>query len=186
MPSEEIIDGLRMAMAKGESLMQAMMSFYNAGYSKQDVEAAARMLSQQPGFSQAQTQQRQSPTNVNQNVQKQPSALQPQSKGQFQGEEKQRVSSYGQSPQQEDKSQPKKLTPQIQNPAQMQATPGRAGKPKQRVSKYAKNKHSSMITVVLIIILILLIAVLVSLFLFKDVVSDFLGGLLTRTLFGFL
>lgn len=46
MSREEIVDGLRLAMNKGENLMQAMMSFYNAGYSKDDVEAAARELTQ--------------------------------------------------------------------------------------------------------------------------------------------
>ena len=43
---EEIVEGLRFAMNKGESLLKAMMSFYNAGYSKLEVEEAARMLSQ--------------------------------------------------------------------------------------------------------------------------------------------
>jgi len=54
MPKEEIIEGLKYAVAKGESLPEAMMSFYNAGYSKEEIEEAARILqapqlpSQQP------------------------------------------------------------------------------------------------------------------------------------------
>jgi hypothetical protein len=44
MVKEEIIEGLKYAVAKGETLPEAMMSFYNAGYSKQDIEEAARAL----------------------------------------------------------------------------------------------------------------------------------------------
>ena len=44
MPKEEIIEGLKYALARGESLPKAMMSFYNAGYSKEDIEEAARIL----------------------------------------------------------------------------------------------------------------------------------------------
>jgi hypothetical protein len=44
MVKEEILEGLKYALAKGESLPQAMMSFYNAGYLKKDIEEAARVL----------------------------------------------------------------------------------------------------------------------------------------------
>jgi len=42
---EDIIRGLEGAMSKGETLEKAMYSFYNAGYKKEDVEAAATALS---------------------------------------------------------------------------------------------------------------------------------------------
>src|SRR3989338_2375976 len=45
MPKEDIIRGLEGAMSKGESLEKAMYSFYNAGYKKEDVEAAMHALS---------------------------------------------------------------------------------------------------------------------------------------------
>ena len=44
MPKEEIIAGLKYAVAKGDLLPKAMMSFYNAGYLKKDIEEAARAL----------------------------------------------------------------------------------------------------------------------------------------------
>jgi hypothetical protein len=44
MVKEEILEGLKYALAKGEPLPQAMMSFYNAGYLKKDIEEAARVL----------------------------------------------------------------------------------------------------------------------------------------------
>ena len=39
-----ILGGLKGALARGESLRQAMMSFYNAGYKKEEIEEAARAL----------------------------------------------------------------------------------------------------------------------------------------------
>ena len=52
MPKEEIIEGLRTAVSKGESLEKAMTSFYNAGYKKEDIEAAAAAMAtvQLPAF----------------------------------------------------------------------------------------------------------------------------------------
>jgi hypothetical protein len=44
MTKEDIIGGLFMALQKGESLERAMMTFFNAGYKKEDIEAAARDL----------------------------------------------------------------------------------------------------------------------------------------------
>ena len=44
MVMEDILEGLKLAMARGDSLQKAMMSFYNAGYKKEDIEEAARAL----------------------------------------------------------------------------------------------------------------------------------------------
>lgn len=78
MVKEEIVEGLKYAVAKGESLPKAMMSFYNAGYLKKDVEEAARALQApqlpqtqqvtQPGQQQVQPGQLQAPVKVVQKV----------------------------------------------------------------------------------------------------------------------
>ena len=47
MVNEEILGGLRLALAKGESLGQAMNSFYNANYKKEEIEEAAEFLNSQ-------------------------------------------------------------------------------------------------------------------------------------------
>jgi len=39
-----ISEGLRVALSKGESLQQAMQSFYNAGYDTKEIQEAAREL----------------------------------------------------------------------------------------------------------------------------------------------
>jgi len=44
MTKEEIIGGLKSALSRGESLNRAMMTFFNAGYKKEDIESAAGAL----------------------------------------------------------------------------------------------------------------------------------------------
>lgn len=44
---EDILEGLKLAMSKGESLQNAMLSFYNSGYQKEEIEEAARALQMQ-------------------------------------------------------------------------------------------------------------------------------------------
>lgn len=44
MAREELVQGIRQALTKGESLRDAMMSFLNAGYLKEDIEDAARIV----------------------------------------------------------------------------------------------------------------------------------------------
>jgi len=43
---EDILGGLRLALIRGETLKKAMMTFYNAGYKKNDIEEAAAALQQ--------------------------------------------------------------------------------------------------------------------------------------------
>lgn len=121
MVKEEIVEGLKYAVAKGESLPKAMMSFYNAGYLKKDVEEAARVL-QAPQL--PQTQQ----------------STQPAQSGQLQAPVRvvQKISEY--------KERPK--------------TVGRA------------------LILMLVFFLVLLLGVLVAVFLFKDELSELLGGIL--------
>jgi len=40
--SQEILGGIKFAVEKGETLKNAMMSFYRAGYGKQEIEEAAK------------------------------------------------------------------------------------------------------------------------------------------------
>jgi|SRR3989344_998479 len=47
MVNSEILSGLKYAISKGESLEKAMLSFYNAGYRKEEIEEAARIFQQE-------------------------------------------------------------------------------------------------------------------------------------------
>ena len=44
MVKEELLEGLKVALSKGESLQKAIMSFFNAGYPKEEIEEAAGLL----------------------------------------------------------------------------------------------------------------------------------------------
>ncbi len=133
MVKEEILAGLKYAIAKGEPLAEAMMSFYNAGYLKKDVEEAARVLqtSQLP-----QTQPLQQPT---QPV-KQP------------------------------------LKQQVQ-PKQIPPAPVRVI---QRVSEYKKRPKilGKAIIIMLVFFLVFLLGILVTVFLFREELANFIGNIL--------
>ncbi len=49
MLNEEIIGGLVSALSRGQSLESAMMTFYNAGYNKEDIEDSAKEVYKQVG-----------------------------------------------------------------------------------------------------------------------------------------
>jgi len=42
--NEDIFGGLKSALERGDSLKKAMITFYNAGYKKEEIEEAARAL----------------------------------------------------------------------------------------------------------------------------------------------
>ena len=48
MANQEIVEGLRLALSRGSTLQQAMISFHNAGYKKDEIEEAARALYEHP------------------------------------------------------------------------------------------------------------------------------------------
>lgn len=75
MVNQEILWGLRAAINRGESLEKGMLSFYNAGYRKEEIEEAARVI-----------QREENPTPIAQETRLIPAAQNPQSK----------ISSYGQ------------------------------------------------------------------------------------------
>lgn len=50
MVKEDIIGGLLLAVNKGETLQQAMLSFFNAGYKRGEIEMAARDVQSLPDF----------------------------------------------------------------------------------------------------------------------------------------
>jgi len=64
--NDEIFGGLKSALDRGESLKRAMMTFYNAGYKKEEIEEAARALANTNLIKTAQPQSVQSSINSNQ------------------------------------------------------------------------------------------------------------------------
>ena len=167
MAKEEIVEGLRMAVSKGESLERAMTTFYNAGYSREDIEDSAR------AFQNSQFMQSQQPSSVKQEpipqqkLQKnipQPTQQQPD--------------------QQAIQQQPPKSIQQPPQPIQplVQQQPGSSVV--QRVSNYGKkpNKIGVAVTILLFILLLILLGVLAAVIIFKEELSQFFNNLFWATL----
>lgn len=144
MVNQEILEGLKLALSRNESLQSAMQSFYNVGYGKQEIEEAARAL-QLEIF---QRQYNQQPTQQNTITQKR---ISPQV-----------------IPQRKTEYKPLEAPPsteQTQKPISIQ-----------KVSNYEREQRD-IISIILIIILIVLLGTLVSVFIFKQKIVEFLNTL---------
>ena len=153
MPKEEIVEGLKAALARGGTLQKAMMSFYNAGYLKQDIEEAARIL---------QSPQLPSQTFVTQSILQATKPQQQMQKAQIKTESE--TSSPFSAPENPFASVSQPENTQTQQPKVIQ-----------RVSNYDKKPRrlSGLVISVLVFLLIFLIGILVSVFLFKEQFAAF-------------
>jgi len=162
MVREDIVGGLRNALAKGDSLEKAMMSFYNSGYKKEDIEDAARFVQSNP-IAMPQNSQPQIPQQ-----QTQPKILTP-----LVPSTKNSVPPQSSQPQVPQTPQVPQIPQQIQQPDNSQVV--------QRVSNYTpkpkRRIFSTLIIVILTLLLLGLIGVLVAMLVFKQQTTDFLSKL---------
>ena len=152
--NQEIFEGLRTAISRGESLKSAMMSFLNAGYGKAEIEQAAKVLQSQ---------------RISQPIQVQPSPIKPLAKKTLPIK---KVSAYGKQPIQ--KQQPiqknikpvqlKKVTPQ---------------QPKVSDYKLGAKPKRNWILYLMIFFFVILLGVLAAVIFFKPELKEFVS-----TLFG--
>ncbi|MBU2616752.1 MAG: hypothetical protein KKB79_02090 [Nanoarchaeota archaeon] len=142
MAKEDIVEGLRYALAKGETLDSAMMSFFNSGYTKEEIEDAARILQAPQAFP----------------IVQQPTNPTPQAPAQAPIQQEV-VTSQGYQQLTQDPIMPS---------------------PTQKISAYGAPHHSSgkAVTIVLFLLLLVLLGILVSVFLFRTEISNFLSGFL--------
>ena len=143
----EILQGLKYALSKRESLQSAMQSFYNSGYKKEEIEEAARAL--QLEMLQIQNVQQTPARQISQEprlVQKEPQTTS------LKKEEYKPLGTFS-------------TVEQIQKPEQ-----------KQKISNYER-EQKDVFTIILIIILILLLITLVGVFIFKQKIVEFLNSL---------
>lgn len=170
MVKEEILEGLRLSVMKGEPLRKAMMSFYNAGYTKKDIEEAALALNAMPVQQRTPQQTPAQPIITSteiQNPQNQPQAIPPpQPAPQIQPVQPVQPVQFVQP---QFKQMPAQIfDPRFQSPMNVI----------QRVSEYGQkpNAFGLVITFVLIFFLLFLLGILVAVFLFKDELSSIFGG----------
>lgn len=150
MARRDIVEGLRAAVSKGEPLRRAMMSFFNAGYGKKEVEEAAReMQKPQPIF--LPTAQ---PGMPGQPIQPKPL------------------------PQVQQQLPPPIQQPMPLQPPQFRQLPQYPFQGVQMVSNYGQRPRpaSLVITIILVFLLLFMIGILAAVFFFKAEITRFLGG----------
>jgi len=150
-----IVEGIKNGIKRGQSLKQAMISFYNAGYSRQDIEDSARVVQSQSQLVQPsqQSSQIKTPSTNSQQISKIPIQ-------QSQKNYPQNVSSY---------------VPQNFSPSQQKIIQ------KPNVSSYSYSKESFFeskgLVIFLLFFLILCLGVLFAVFFFKQELINFFNGL---------
>jgi tetrahydromethanopterin S-methyltransferase subunit A len=149
--SQEILGGLRSAIERGELLKEAMMTFYRAGYDKNEIEEAARVYLE-----------------MNKDVEKNPLKKSPEEKekkGEVKKEEKETIP----------------IMPKTQEFQTLEKKEEKKKKVVQKVSKYDSNKKvlpaGRIVTIVLILILVLLFGILGAVILFKSELVSFFNNL---------
>ncbi len=183
--NQEILGGIKAALERGQTLKQAMMSFYQAGYKKEEIEDAARAyLYLQKGNSEV---------NVLSSAKNKVPDLK---KDEFKDEKKINV---GSSPEEKDKKKEEskskgffaKKEEKNFSTVEKNSVPtvGSQEKEKQsekkvvqKISGYEENKDlgkfkSKAVTSVLVITLIVLLGILALVFLFKAELVNFINGL---------
>ena len=161
MPKEEIVEGLKVAIARGETLNKAMMSFYNSGYSKQDIEDAAKLLDT-PQLPQTQIAQPQQPSlQVKQELQKSQTKTDKSNEVQFETHPVPQPSS------QQSETQSQQQFPPLQQPQTVQKISNYGGKP---------SALGAVAIFVLVFFLLVLVGVLIAVFLFKEELAGFFNG----------
>jgi len=184
MVNVDILEGLRSSLAKGKSLKQTMISFYNAGYKKEEIEEAARALQVQQ-FQQIQPH----PTaQAQQKVQ----AIKPQPTTQSAQLRETKPQIQPQQPiqpvkprQLEPKKHPRKLfkksvkIPKIRKFRKtiVKQKPERVAQKVSSYQKPAKKPERILMTFVLIFILLVLLGVLAAVFFFKTDLIGFFNSL---------
>lgn len=174
MVQKDLIEGIRIAISKGSTLKQAMISFYNSGYSKEEIIEAARIIKYEKFGTD--TPQNTSP------IQK-PILKQENSEEQIQAENRGYSNSFmGTQIREANSIKTNNLSEYSQGrnylyeqPKQIQQT--------QQISAYGTkeqvySKKSDNALIILLIIFILIIGgIVIELFLFKEQISDFFNNL---------
>lgn len=158
--NDEILGGLRNALERGDTLQKAMMTFYNAGYKKEEIEEAARFLSQNP------IPVSPSPSSIS------PSPTPATKIGLLQKKEQKPIIPV--------------VPPQVPSASPMnkqivsdyEAPAPQPSQVQQNVSGYGEKKSSDKVLItVLITILVLLFGILGAIFLFKNEIINFFSSM---------
>jgi hypothetical protein len=166
MIDEEILGGLKSAIARGESLEKAMMTFYNAGYPKVKIEEAARTLQ----MHERQPIQTPPKKNIISFIQK------PRKLTRKEIKEKKKLEKL--------RAKQKPLIPIKQRPQPIQSPqPQPQLQQKQQISHYGEqDPKGKLLIVILVFLLFFLLAILGTIFFFKDELVDIFDNLFQNAL----
>jgi len=161
--NQEILGGLKAAIERGQNLKEAMMTFYQAGYKKEEIEDAARAyIYLQRGNSEVEVLNKEKEETKSPNKEKVVSGfnIKKESQTEYSGVQKTFVPLIG-GEGKEEKSGKKVV---------------------QKISGYNDQKDltqfkSSAVTSILVVTLLVLIGILALVFLFKSELIDFINGL---------
>lgn len=169
----DIIGGLKIALSRGESLQNAMQSLYNAGYKKEDIEEAARVLNTEGFRPPIAAEKSQIPITTQKQIHPE---YQPPPQLQTSVIEA-KPTEIKQSP----NPQIKSIIPIIPATIKEETKPlPITYAPKQIVSNYYPKEEKSgidFITILLIVVLVVLLGILAAVFFFKQDLVDFLNNL---------
>ena len=159
--NQDIFEGLKVAIGKGESLEEAMQTFYNSGYDKTQIEEAARAL--QKNIHQEQIKG------------KTPDII---PKGQKQQPQKFVSSKFSFFPERKEESGMKRdISYQNTPPSPIQPM-NQTQEGMQKVSDYEQQKPSRTKMIILVSLLIIVIgAMLAGLFFLRETILDFFNNI---------
>lgn len=184
MVNEELVGGLKNALERGDSLKSAMMSFFNAGYDKKEIEEAAATLLNYPTAKPA-------PTPMKQPEQKNISPPKSMQKISQYGEEKIPTPKPIAPPQKQSYHQIQKVDlppikkfapkeiPKVIVSALPQTTPKKKSQPSKEVQSSIMTTQEKAIIAILIGLLVFLVGLLVVIFLFRQQLIDFISSLVS-------
>ena len=204
--SEDILGGIKAAIERGENLKEAMVTFYNSGYSKKEIENAARDYVMEKKGKEAQMKKPIVSSTISKDKIKESKASKLKSKlfsskkDRKQKEIMEKASLTSQIPTLTDKEA--KPSSEIKKPFQSDEKDSKVGEvslgknllrkivsrpasgskgTKQIASKYSgltkKKTFFEPVTIVLVLLLVLLIIILGAVFLFKEQLVGFFNGL---------
>jgi len=180
MVNNEIFGGLRSALERGESLKRAMTTLFNAGYKKDDIEEAARVMAANPVENMRELLSAPTPSEITGSVPK-PKQLPTQKEKPLLQEKMKEPKPLKQISKPESASTQTPM-PAMEQQRMMPVAQGGQFQPIQIVSNYGEEKPTDkIIVIVLIVILIFLLGLLATIFIFKQELINLFSSLFAST-----
>jgi hypothetical protein len=172
--NEEIFGGLKAAIERGESLKRAMMTFFNAGYKREEIEEAARALYEILQHQQQVQQPVKNPVNTPIKTQIVKSPIPTSNISPVYNMPP--VAPVVPSQKQDSIQKIMPAYPPVQILGQPQISPANS---MQKVSNYSSDKKDKRIIYLLIAILIFLFGVLITILIFKQELINLLSSMIS-------